>query len=291
MPVPVAQSAAGNGLKIHTVWVRIPPGTLKIVIPPLEDVAMHPPHLRNRALQLRADGVSFGEICRSLDLPKSTVCHWFYGERARRRAELDAEPVRCPRCADPSRAPDDQNAYAYLLGLYLGDGHLVTSARVPVLRVYCADSWPGLIDECANAMLTVLARSVQRVQMRGCVGVQSYSKHWPCLLPQHGPGHKHHRPIMLSGWQQPVVDRQPGSFLRGLFHSDGCRTTNRITRGTRVYEYPRYNFSNESADIMSLCQVSLDRLGIPWRMCRPNMLSVARREAVARLDEFVGPKW
>ena len=35
----------------------------------------------------------------------------------------------------------------------------------------------------------------------------------------------------------------------------------------------------------------MDRLGIGWRMCRRNMLSVARREAVARLDEFVGPKW
>jgi hypothetical protein len=42
---------------------------------------------------------------------------------------------------------------------------------------------------------------------------------------------------------------------------------------------------------MGLCRQSLDRLGIGWRMCRPNMLSVARREAVARLDEFVGPKW
>jgi hypothetical protein len=28
-----------------------------------------------------------------------------------------------------------------------------------------------------------------------------------------------------------------------------------------------------------------------WKMARPNTLSVARREAVARLDEFVGPKW
>ncbi len=160
-----------------------------------------------------------------------------------------------------------------------------------MLRVFCADAWPGLIDECAAAMTNVLARRVQRVQKQGCVGVQSYSKHWPCLLPQHGPGHKHHRPIFLAGWQQPIIDEHPGSLLRGLFHSDGCRVTNRIRRGDKAYEYPRYNFSNESADIMGLCQQSLDRLSISWRMCRRNMLSVARREAVARLDEFVGPKW
>ena len=41
---------------------------------------------------------------------------------------------------------------------------------------------------------------------------------------------------------------------------------------------------------MGLCQDSLDALGIGWRMCRPNMLSVARRDAVAALDEHVGPK-
>jgi len=50
-------------------------------------------------------------------------------------------------------------------------------------------------------------------------------------------------------------------------------------------------FSNESADIMRLCQEYLDELGIEWRMCRRNLLSVARREAVAALDEHVGPKW
>jgi hypothetical protein len=50
-------------------------------------------------------------------------------------------------------------------------------------------------------------------------------------------------------------------------------------------------FVNESTDIMTLCQESLDRLGVSWRMTRRNTLSVARREAVAELDRHVGPKW
>jgi hypothetical protein len=140
-------------------------------------------------------------------------------------------------------------------------------------------------------MLGVLARRVQRITGAGCVAVQSYSNHWPCLLPQHGPGKKHVRPIYLADWQKPIVDRQAGHFLRGLFHSDGCRVTNRIVKGNKTYTYPRYMFANESADIMGLCQQSLDRLGISWTMCRRNMLSVARREAVAALDAHVGPKW
>ncbi|XVU27469.1 LAGLIDADG family homing endonuclease [Actinoplanes sp. CA-054009] len=249
---------------------------------------MHPPHLRERALKLRAEGVPFGDICRDLGLPRRTVGHWFYGDRPRARAEREANKPRCARCADPPRDLEDEASYVYLLGLYLGDGHLVTSSKVPVLRVYCTASWPGLVSECGEAMLRVLARKVHYVRRGGCVVVESSSNHWPCFLPQHGPGHKHERPIVLAAWQQALVDAHDGAFLRGLFHSDGCRVVNRVKQ---VYSYPRYHFSNESADIMRLCQRSLDRLGVGWRMCRRNLLSVARREAVARLDEFVGPKW
>jgi hypothetical protein len=239
---------------------------------------------------MMAAGIPFGQICRSLGLPRGTVGHWLYGARALHHLQHPPEPSRCPRCQPVPGFPDDQGSYSYLLGLYLGDGHLVTKAKVPVLRVYCADAWPGLIEQCATAMRAVLANSVQRVQQKGCVGVQSYSNHWPCLLPQHGPGRKHDRPIHLADWQQPIIEANTSHFLRGLFHSDGCRVTNQIRRGEKIYHYPRYMFSNESFDIMSLCQDSLDRLGIEWRMCRPNMLSVARRESVARLDEHVGPK-
>jgi hypothetical protein len=105
---------------------------------------------------------------------------------------------------------------------------------------------------------------------------------------------KHTRRIALEHWQEELVDRHTGPFLRGLFHSDGCRTTNRATRTvkgvTTRHEYPRYFFSNESADILALCSTSLDRLGIAHRFPRYNTISVARREAVAALDEVVGPK-
>lgn len=239
---------------------------------------------------MRADGVDFGDICRTLRISRGTVGNWLYGECARRYSEHPS-PFRCPRCKEAPGVPDEASSYAYLLGLYLGDGHLVTTARVPVLRVSCADAWPGLVELCEQAMLAVLARRVQRTHQQGCVSVQSVSKHWPCLLPQHGPGKKHDRVISLAEWQQPVIDQYAGHFLRGLFHSDGCRIANRITRKDQTYSYPRYLFVNQSADIMGLCQESLDRLGISWKMCRRDMLSVARKEAVAALDEHVGPKW
>ena len=125
--------------------------------------------------------------------------------------------------------------------------------------------------------------------------VKSASKHGPCLFPQHGPGRKHQRKIELEKWQVAVMQKFPGELARGLFHSDGWRGVNRVRRqlaeGARWYEYPRYLFSNKSEDILCLCAETLDQLGVAWRFSRHDTISVAARQAVARLDEFVGPKY
>ncbi|MEV1330026.1 transcriptional regulator [Micromonospora costi] len=247
---------------------------------------MHPPEIRARARTLYLSGATVAEVARSVRLPYRTVWHWC---RDRPEPLVEGTAVRCFRCRHDEN-PTDPAAYAYLLGLYLGDGHLVTSARVPVLRISCSRSWPGLIDACDAAMRAVLAARVQRVRHPGWISVQSYGTHWPCLLPQHGPGKKHERPIVLADWQREIVTAHAGSFLRGLFHSDGARFANRVRVRGKVYVYPRYMFVNESSDIMGLCQWALDLLGIPWRMNRRNSLSVARRDAVAALDRHVGPK-
>ena len=134
---------------------------------------------------------------------------------------------------------------------------------------------------------------MQRKQ--GCQEVASCSRHWPCLFPQHGLGKKHLRQIELTVAASDRRPSFPGEFARGLFHSDGYRGVNRVRRvladGDHWYEYPRYLFSNKSTDILGLCGQALDRLGVEWRFASWNMISVAKREAVARLDEFVGPKY
>jgi hypothetical protein len=46
--------------------------------------------------------------------------------------------------------------YAYLLGLYLGDGHISLHRRgVYFMRVVLDNAWPGVIDECEAAMRAV----------------------------------------------------------------------------------------------------------------------------------------
>lgn len=227
-------------------------------------------------------------VAREMGLPNHTVWYWCVGN-----GRLDLEPSRgipCPRCQDPPVTPPDPAAYAYLLGQYLGDGHLLTTQKTPMLSVFSDERYPGIIAEVTAAFIACGAHTTYHRRKSGCVAIQAYLKHWPCLFPQAGPGRKHARPIVLADWQEEVVATHPGSFARGLFHSDGCRAVNRIEKGGRSYEYPRYFFSNKSADIMGLCQGALDRLGVEWRMARPDSLSVARRESVVLLDLHVGPK-
>jgi hypothetical protein len=104
---------------------------------------------------------------------------------------------------------------------------------------------------------------------------------------------KHTRKIALVPWQEKIVADFTEEFIRGLIHSDGCRSMNRVRRplkdGDRWYEYVRYPFVNESADIRSLFTQALDHLGIAWKQSNRKTISVARQEAVARLD--VGPKY
>ena len=98
-------------------------------------------------------------------------------------------------------------------------------------------------------------------------------------VPAARAGRKHTRKIELAEWQQVIVDRYPGDFARGLFHSDGYRGMNRVRRtladGDHWYEYPRYLFTNKSADILRLCGQALDQLGVEWRFSKPNIISVA----------------
>jgi hypothetical protein len=246
------------------------------------------------ALRLFALGHPKKSIARELGISAHAVTNWVAREPdellAERVASGDHDPSVCPLI---ERVPARE--YAYLLGQYLGDGSIARHRRdVYRLVITCCDDYPDIRERTERAMAAVLPNGVGRVQGKGCTNVSAYSKHWPCLFPQHGPGHKHTRRIELVPWQSEIVASHTGQVLRGLFDSDGSRCINRVRRPvkgvSKSYEYPRYFFSNTSMDILQICGDALDLLGIEWRFNNRNSISVARRAAVARLDEFVGPK-
>lgn len=200
---------------------------------------MHHRDTVDLAIRLSSCGLLDSENALILGVSIHTLRHWRQG---RRRATRDRTRKRsCPWCHSENL---DAAAYAHLLGLYLGDGHITRGTKgTYTLWLFCGNTWPGLIDEAERSTRLVMPASVAFRTARG----------------------------------------------------HGCRVTNRVVRRfaarEKEYEYPRYFFSNESTDILRLCGDALDRLGIAWRYSRPNVISVARKEAVAALDEFVGPKY
>jgi hypothetical protein len=161
-------------------------------------------------------------IARVTGIPRKTVWQWRHQPPTTRRRS--ATSTSCT--VDHLDAGLPAAPYAYLLGLYLGDG---------------------------------------------CISLA---------------GRKHHREIALLQWQQRIVDQETEEFVLGLIHSDGCR----VVANDRGVQSVRYHFSNRSEDILGLFTDALDALGIPWRRSNKHTISIYRKAATARLDEFIGPK-
>ena len=248
---------------------------------------MYDAAVRARALDRLRAGDSLRRVSLDTGVTRSTLREW--RERSGNFAPRHTCP--CPRCSDD---PLPLRPYLYLLGQYLGDGCISRMGRTWVLRIATCDAYPGIRAETVDAIQALVTNPVNFVAREGCTYVNCITRRWLHLFPQHGTGMKHTRPIVLEPWQVELVDADPRPLIRGLIHSDGWRGTNWTTKTvggtTKRYTYPRYQFSNRSADIRGIFTDALDRLGIAWRQSNQWTVSVARRDAVAMLDTFVGPK-
>jgi hypothetical protein len=239
---------------------------------------------------LSDEGVSMAEISRRTGIPWSTVRNWCSG----RSRSLETAGRACPRCRQLCLPidPGAGEAYSYLLGQYLGDGGIYRHRRdVYRLVIFGDAAYPAIADETATAIRTVAPHVSVRRSLRGsaktCLAVDAYSRSWPCLFPQHGPGTKHERPIVLTEWQRDLTSAYPEALVRGLIHSDGGRAVNVVKSCGRARSYPRYTFSNRSDDIRSIFCQHLDLLGIPWRRMNRFNISVAKRDGRDEIEQFL----
>jgi len=173
--------------------------------------------------------------------------------------------------------PSNDWAYAHLLGWYLGDGCISNVGRAYQLVITADLAYPWIIVECSRSIAAAVPGRTPHIRphpVHNLVRIESGWLRWPEAFPQHGPGRKHERPIVLEPWQERIVTAEPWAFLRGLLHSDGCRTLNRFQTtlpSGRVaeYEYPRWFFSNLSADIRGLFCTTCDAVGVRWTQSNP----------------------
>jgi hypothetical protein len=223
-------------------------------------------------------------------VPRATVQKWRNRPASRlRRSERDFLNWR----------PADARAYAHVLGLYLGDGCMTNRPRkTPFMVVTLDAAYPALVDEAEAALDAALnPRSVRRYERGGgTYFVLQVAGAWlPAAFPQHGSGPKHHRKIELVDWQREITHAHPDALVRGLIHSDGCRTINRFktklpSGRVKEYAYPRYFFTNLSSDIRAIFIEHCDLLGVRCTLSNERNVSVSHRKSVAILEEVVGPK-
>jgi hypothetical protein len=246
---------------------------------------VHDNEIRQAALLLVERGVNDCEIARRMGVARTTVRDW----RRPRYVPKHPRAARCPRCwracVSLVFSPED---YAELLGLYLGDGHIVAHARAQRLRIFFDARYSKIVDETEALLRRCFPRNrVGRVSAHEgrMVTLWLYHQHLACLFPQHGPGKKHERRIALEPWQAALVEAAPFAFLRGCIRSDGCVFINR----TGPYEYLSYQFDNLSTDILGLF---VQACGFAGLECRPTAryVRINRRDSVARLLEHVPRK-
>jgi hypothetical protein len=154
------------------------------------------------------EGLSDYRIAVFTGIPRPTVQRW-------RRPEH-------PRCAHVRqvdwRVPDAE-AYCYLLGCYLGDGHVIRRSRNGwELRLACDQRYTGIMAEIVSSIARTFpgARPTSFAASNGASDVLRVSR--PAVgraFPQHGPGRKHLRPIALADWQLELTRSYPAPLIRG----------------------------------------------------------------------------
>ncbi len=157
--------------------------------------------------------------------------------------------------------------YAYILGLYLGDGDISKYARTYRLRLYFHSINDRDVIERAVYSLSKLfpknkISTYDQLHAK-CTVVSVYNSAIPELFPQHGSGKKHSRCVSLTNSQINILDKKCSKFLlAGLHDSDGSfyLEANR----------ERFMFANTSIDIINLYKELLELYNIHYTISATN---------------------
>jgi hypothetical protein len=126
-----------------------------------------------RILTLWEAGENKFRIERITGIPRATVrdCIKRYGslaglEENRDRASRSTPDEVLNRIQNPLDI-QMQSAYAYLLGMYLGDGYIIRHERVYYLRIALDNHYPNIIRRCADSLQILLPENkVNVLQMK-----------------------------------------------------------------------------------------------------------------------------
>jgi hypothetical protein len=180
---------------------------------------------------LIAVGVNDAAIARQIGVPRATVRDWRLPLRDSGEA---CERIAMRRRSGLRRAP--RGGVLLRTRVVPRRGCVSRDRRVWRLRIVLDMKYPTIIGRCPEAINMLMSEQhAAIVQARECVDVTLYSKRWPCLLPQHGPGRKHTRLIRLEPWEQARVNHatEVGLFTGALDSLESPRTRSSGRRTAR----------------------------------------------------------
>jgi len=187
----------------------------------------------------------------------------------------------------PLLTEEQKPHYAYVLGLYLGDGCIYTHPRTYRLRIFLNSIKDKEVIDVATKSLRILFPknkiSNYKQLKADCVEVSVYNKHLVEYFPQHGKGIKSGRDVSLTSEQSWVMTPQYVKYLIcGLLDSDGCR-----------YLYDNrsnWQLTNKSEDIINTFCEGLDILDIfhtkQQKSCGSYNVFIRRRNTVEQIDSI-----
>lgn len=253
-----------------------------------------------RAIELHKSGKNNCQIAREMLISRGTIKDWISaykrsGNENIRKNRVDGTAKLCNYLNNilnkqyVGGSNEEEKAYTYIFGLYLGDGYINKLKRTQKLRIFQFSEYRRLINECAKALKILFPNNKVRCakdRRYRCVNIIVHNNFLPNVFPQHGLGRKHNRKIVLEDWQKTVVSRWPKEFVRGLIDSDGCKFYAKDKKsGTK---YLRFQFTNKSEDIKDLFCWACDLLGIKYnRRIGYKNVSVQTKDAVQAMDKFV----
>jgi len=233
----------------------------------------------SKIIELKNTGKNNTEIAKLLGIPRTTIISIiknFDREKIDKRKKIWIN--------DPITYIVGNNLekeYSYLLGLYLGDGHISQLKRTQRIRFFLDSKYDSLNDYVNKSLSKLFFNNKTNIIKSNYNMVTIYvcSSDLIKLFPQHGIGKKHERPINLTEWQKSIII--PEELIKGLFHSDGTY----YHSANRDY----YQFKNYSKDILNIFKTYCDILGVNYTE-QEKVINFYSRKNVNQLKQIIGTK-
>ena len=218
-----------------------------------------------------SEGVSIRQIAKELKVHHTTVQYWIKNNfKTNKRSSVLTQEDVLSVCNKYSAD------YSYILGSYLGDGHISQMPKTYRLRVFNDERYPDIISDQKRSLTRLFdGNKISEAPNPNtkCVVVSVYNNHLPLFFPQHGPNCKHTRDVSLKDWQWDMVKKEPECFIKGLIDSDGTyyTQTQKAPNG-KEYIYQRYSFTNSSKNILDMVEKTLSLLGIKYLIVKRKVI-------------------